>query len=223
MTKKSTVMAFILVLLLRTSVFADNAVIPKDIKITVIEQNTKLTIKRSLVIMLNKKVTKEVLRTIALKLKQSDPTTYERTFIAYYIKDLGIEDGFWARTDFTPNLDVRVIGFSIEQEKALTTKAPVNTTRTIVGIWLNDRGSPGHRITIFYKNDSLYLERKFSDGSSGIEEMIEKALPQGRKLVEVRREGNSFGDYFLINNEGELQYWDKDGYYYTAKTLEYHH
>ena len=55
--------------------------IPPDVNFTVIKDETVPGIKRSLDIRLNKIVSEDVLRAIALKLKSEDARQYQRTFM----------------------------------------------------------------------------------------------------------------------------------------------
>ena len=76
-------------------------------------------IKRSLDIRLNKKVSEETLRSIAVELKNLDRRHYERTFICYYLPDMQVGEGAWATTHFDPDLTVHIQGLTIENETAL--------------------------------------------------------------------------------------------------------
>ena len=57
--------------------------IPADISYSVVDTDIIPSIKRSLDVRLNKKVSEDVLRAIALELKSNDSQTYDRTFIVY--------------------------------------------------------------------------------------------------------------------------------------------
>jgi hypothetical protein len=71
--------------------------IPDDIEYNIIEDEKKLDIKRSVVVSLNRKVSRDVLKEIALTLKLNDTRSYQRTFIGYFswektkIMDIGQE------------------------------------------------------------------------------------------------------------------------------------
>lgn len=93
--------------------------IPKDVTYTIIDENTILGVKRSLDLRLNRKVSMEVLKSIAMKLKNLDSNKYERTFIEYYLPGTEIGAGAWATTHFNPKLEVRILSLTVEQEKAL--------------------------------------------------------------------------------------------------------
>ncbi len=196
---------------------SSEANIPDDIEYNIIEDVKKLDIKRSVVVSLNRKVSRDVLKKIALTLKQSDTRFYQRTFIGYFLMGEDKNNGYWARTDFIPNLEVRIIGLSIEDERALAKKPKPMSGRKIIGSWLDDRPGVGAKLTLFYTNEKLFLESTYSDGSSGVKEKAERSDNRGLRIDD--KEGNDFGDYFLINPNNELEFWDAGGYFYTAKSL----
>jgi hypothetical protein len=189
--------------------------IPDDIEYSVIKDEKKRDIKRSIDVSLNKKVTSTVLKEIALVLKHSDTKSYQRTFIGYFLAGEGKNQGYWATTHFNPELEVRIIGLSIEDERVLTKKATPKPERNIIGSWLDD--GVGRKMTLYYSNDNLFLESTYSDGSSGVKEMSEHSYIGGKKIED--KDGNDFGEYFVINESGRLEFWGKSGNYYTAKKL----
>lgn len=191
--------------------------IPDDLGYKIIKDEKKRDIKRSIEVSLDKKVSEEILKEIALKLKQGDSRSYQRTFIGYFLAGQEKNNGYWATTHFNPDLEVRIIGLSIEDEKTLTKKAEPKSERKIIGSWLDDRPGAGAKMTLFYTNEKLFLENTYSDGSSGAKEMTERNENGGRRIDD--KGGNDFGEYFLINTSNELEFWDKDGKYYTASRL----
>jgi len=190
--------------------------IPDDVTYTIIDKNIVPGIKRSLDIRLNRKVSEDVLKAIGMKLKNSDPKTYDRTLIGYYLPDMKINAGYWATTHFNPNLEVRILGLTAEQEKALK-QQPADPSRQIIGSWLDQRPFGGSRITIFRKDDKLFMENKYKDGSAGTAKLVETRSQNGRRFDYKPDRGN--GEYYLINSKGELQQLDQDGPFMTAKKV----
>ena len=182
--------------------------IPKDITYTIIDKNIVPRIKRSLDIRLNRKVSEDVLSAIAMQLKNSDPNTYERTFIGYYLPDMTVNAGYWATTHFDPILEVRILGLTAEREKTLGQLAD-DPSREAIGSWLHDEDWFAGRITIFRQDGGLHMEKTYGDGSSGKEQIVERPSSKGRKFMNAKRTGPD-NDYYLIDNNGNLQIWSKD-------------
>ena len=93
-----------------------NKNIPDGVNFSIINEDIMQRIKRSLAVRLNKKVSEETLKKIAIQLKKSDYRKYERTFIEYYLEDMKVNSRAWAITHFNPNLEVKILGLSLEQE-----------------------------------------------------------------------------------------------------------
>lgn len=187
-----------------------------DITYSIIDSYIFLDYKRSLDVRLNKKISEDALRVIAFKLKAQDPRSYERTFICYYIPGMEVGAGAWATTHFNPNLKVKILGMTADQEKALK-QLPDDPSREVIGIWLDESPFIGSRITIFRQNRKLFLENMYTDGSSGKKEFVEKL--SGKDRTFRKKEGSSVGEFYLIDNQGNLQLWDQEGIIWTAKKI----
>ena len=186
--------------------------IPNDVTYTIIDENIGPGSKRFLGIRLNRKVSEDVLTTIAMKLKNTDPNTYDRTFIGYYLPDMQVNAGYWATTHFNPNLDIRILGLTVEQENYLK-RQPADPSRVIIGSWLQDEEPFPGRITIFREDGALYMEKMYADGNTGKDQMVEKPSNKGRNFMKAKRTGPD-DDYYSIDNHGNLQIWstqDVDG------------
>jgi len=190
--------------------------IPADVTYSIIDFDTYLNYKRSLDVRLNKKVSEKTLRAIALKLKAQDSKNYERTFICYYLPDMEVGTGAWATTHFNPNLDVRIQGLTAEQEKVLK-QQPDDPSREVIGSWLDESPFIGSRITVFRQNGKLFIENTYKDGSSGKKEIVEKLAGKDRTFR--KKEGSSVGEFYLIDNQGNLQMWDEEGIISTARKI----
>lgn len=193
-------------------------IIPDDVAYSIIDSSTLAGIKRSLDVRLNKKVSERTLRAIALKLKSQDSRDYDRTFIIYYLPWMAVGSGAWATTHFNPDLEVRILGLTVqEEEKLMAEPAPAN--REIIGYWLDESPFVASRIMIFHEDGKLFIEQMFKDGSSLKKELVEKKAPLGRRFDKV--EGSSAGDHWVLGSDGNLQLRDNDGLITTAKKIEW--
>jgi hypothetical protein len=192
--------------------------IPKDVTYTIIDKNIVPGIKRSLDIRLNNKVSEKVLHSIAMKLKNADSNTYERTFIGYYLPGMEVNAGYWATTHFNPELEVRILGLTAEQEQALT-QEPEDASREIIGSWLDESPFAGKRITIFRKDGKLLMENTYKDGSSGTKELVARKSPLGHQRFDKVGDSTA-GDHWILDSGGNLQLRDNEGLIATAKKIE---
>lgn len=187
-----------------------------NITYSIIDSDTFLDYKRSLDVRLNKKVSEDTLRVIALKLKAQDPRSYERTFICYYLPGMEVGAGAWATTHFNPNLDIKILGITAEQENALR-QQPNDPSRKVIGSWLDETPFMEKRVVVFQEDGRLFMEHTYKDGSSGQREIVEKLSGRGRTFE--RKEGSSVGEFYLIDSQGNLQLWDEEGIISTAKKI----
>jgi hypothetical protein len=189
--------------------------LPSDVSYTILSDEAMPPHKRSLDVLLNKKVSEEILTMIAHDLRGRDARTFERTFIVYYVPGMEVGAGGWATTHFNPDLKVAILGTTQDQEKTLTSERPA-PGRDVVGTWLDDRPFMASRLTIYRSEGQLILEQKYPDGSSGESELHERATSAGRRFEEV---GRQTGDYFLLDARGDLQIRDAEGLIATARKV----
>lgn len=191
------------------------ATIPSDVSFSVIDSTTLPGIKRSLDVRLNKKVSEQILRALAFTLRAQDSRAYDRTFIAYYLPGMPVDAGAWATTHFNPNLEVRILGLTAEDENKLLTQPDLGGE--IIGRWLDESPFVGSRITIFRDEGRFFIEQIFKDGSSLKNEVVERKSSLGRRFDKVDA---STGDHWILDSKGNLQVRDNDGLIATAKKLE---
>ncbi len=195
---------------------AKATLIPSDVSFSVIDSETIRGIKRSLVVRLNKGVSEETLRAIALELKARDSRHYDHTFMSYYVDGMAVGSGAWATTHFDPVLKVQINGLTEEDEHRLASQGRV-ADGEVVGRWLDESPFVAGRITLIQSGTKLFVERTFKDGSSSGDEVVEKRTSAGRRFDKV--EGSSTGDHWVINANGDLEIRDKDGLIATAKKI----
>lgn len=189
---------------------------PTDVSYTIINEYTIPDIKRSLDIRLTGRAPETQLRSIALEIKNSDSATYDRTFIVYLLPDMIVEAGAWATTHFNPDLEVEIIGLTIEEALQLT-DIPDDPSQATIGTWLNDGPYIGNKTTIYSEADRFFMDEKYLDGSMGTRELIEEPSSEGRKFIDPECCG--FGEFYLIGPKGHLQIWDENGQISTALTI----
>ena len=125
--------------------------------------------------------------------------------------------GAWATSHFNPNLEVKILGTTIEEEKALM-GGPKNSSGNIIGDWLDESPYVGAKYTFLKKNGKIIMIRKFKDGSGSEKEMIQKN--QSGRLRFEEKGGYDFGEYYLIEKDGNLGAYDKDGLINTMRSIK---
>jgi len=187
----------------------------QGVSYTIIEKTSMGNIKLSIDIRLEQKVSKGFLQKLALKLRQGEPIKYDRIFICYLLPGMTPGAGAWATSHFNPNLEVKIWGTTIEEEKALMSK-PKNSSGNIIGEWLDD--SYGAKYTLIKRNGKIIMICKYKDGSGSEDEMIQKK--QLGKLRFEEKEGNDFGEYYLIESNGRLAIYDNSGFGFSMRPIK---
>lgn len=180
--------------------------IPDDLDYKVTVENRSPGTKLSLHVELSRKVSEDTLRTIATKLKGDQSSQYQRIFITYSLPGMTKGAGAWATTHFNPTLRIEILGMTVEEAAALAEDANRSGDTKVIGRWREE--FVGYIVTITRKGDSIILERKFRDGSSGTAELVEKTVSGERRLA--RKDGR-LGEYYVVDGNGNLKSFDKDG------------
>lgn len=196
-----------------------DSVIPDDVTYSVIQTNIVTGIRKSIDVRLNKKVSEDALRKIALELKAGDSRPYDRTFIVYYLPEMPVGSGGWATSHFDPALDVRIFSIDGPGERADVSEALLSD-REDIGKWLDEVS--GIQIVMYREDGKSYVEQYFRDGKFLKEELVGNPSTPGTRLEAKRLEpnGRSGGGHWVIDNSGNLQIRDNVGLVSTAKRIE---
>jgi hypothetical protein len=117
---------------------------------------------------------------------------------------------YWATTHYTPDLDVIIFGATQEQFKNLKSQ-PLDIDGELIGTWMSNNGFTSI-ITAYKKGDKVYVSDRYSDGSSNTQEY---SMTMQDNKIRLERP-NDFGEYYLVNAQGDLEFWSKNGNFYTA-------
>lgn len=86
----------------------------------------------------------------------------------------------------------------------------------IFGVWLSEWGSY-YKLTGFRIGRKTFIESRYIDGTSRTREFSSKRV--AGKSVLIYGEGMDFGEYFVINSDGDLEFWGDDGNFCTARNV----
>ncbi len=93
---------------------------------------------------------------------------------------------------------------------------PKDSSGEIIGEWFDK--SLDAKYTFLKRNSKIIMIRKFKDGSGSEEEMIQKK--QSGKLRFEEKGGNDFGEYYLIESNGQLAIYDNAGLINTMRSIK---
>lgn len=201
----------------RSTLFT-NKVVAEKIPYSIINDKLYKNAKRSVDVRLENRITKNQLTSLAHKINNLNKNSYKRTFILYYLSGMKVDAGAWASTHFNPNLEVKILGATLEQAKKLTKPVALNNTQTLIGNYFHDRGDLSCRISIFNEKGKIFKRDTYNDGSQGTQELKESRSNRGLRLDELKK--NDFGEFYVINSNGNLEFWDAQGLIETLKKIK---
>ena len=208
---------FIVIILLFIVSYNAHGEIPSDVSYEIIKIERVGSIKCSLDVRINKKIDKNTLTEIAHELRNRENKKYDKIFICYYLPGMKIGSGAWATTHFNPDLKVEVIGLSIEDEEKLKPDTEKDD-KSIVGIWMDEIPYASSRITIKKDNSKIIMHRAYQDGSEGTD-VLEESTYNGLRRFEDAG-GNSFGEYYLIDESGKLGIYGRQGLIRNCRSIK---
>lgn len=183
-----------------------------EIQYTIINEEKMGNIKTSIDIRLESEVNKETITNIANELRKDGRRNYHRVFINYYLPGMEVGNGAWALSHFNPTLEVQIMGFTKEEKTQLLEKTSLSESN-LIGRWIDNTPYMSGVISISRNANILELSIKYKDGSESLKKLIEKIVNGKKRWIE---EDNVFGEYYVLNNDGNLSIYDTEG---LIKTL----
>lgn len=178
----------------------------------IVEDEVKRNIKRTVEVELLSRTDEETLKTLAEKIYSLSNVKVERTFIGYRIAGEDKRQAFWAKTDYDPDLKVKIFGKNPADYEVLKNIAPPNGE--ILGSWMVGDGID-YKLTAYNKDGKTYMQMTY-DESGSLDTVYD--LSESDKGIKLQSEDERDSDsYYIINKKGDLEFWhDELGNYYTT-------
>lgn len=126
-------------------------------------------------------------------------------------------DGAWAYVSYTPDLEVKINGMTVEGKATLQAdlqKQPDQAQdKNVVGSWLCSYGF-SYSAVLKKENGAYNLTTKYSDGSGETKPLYANTIKGEERLFE--KPNVSTGTYITIMLSGNLAYFDKQGLIYEC-------
>lgn len=180
--------------------------IPSDVSYSITEETPNEALKKTNVnVELNKKVSEKVLSDIAMELRD-ERQQYERVWIFYHLQGEAPGTSPWATTHFTPELEVAILGSTVEQdEKQSAVKV---TDGKEIGRW-KDEGS----LRILIEIDGKYVMRTEIKEGGHFDNNVVKNGKSRYDDIE-----NGHGEYYVIEPSGNLGMYNAEGKQFAVAT-----
>jgi|AntRauTorckE5430_2_1112549.scaffolds.fasta_scaffold13730_2 hypothetical protein len=188
--------------------------IPSDISYSIIDEEINESFsKTNINIRLNKRIDEEVLTEIAKELK-SARTEYSKVWIFYLLPNMTLGKGAWATTNFAPDLDVKILGCTIEEISGMES---TKVTGEILNKW-KDYNAHSECIKYLVKEDQILKMKTISckDGWNHVQ-VLKETNQNGKIKYEYE---NDFGEYYLVQKNGILSIFSEDGKFGDLMKIE---
>lgn len=175
-------------------------------KYSIIEDTSMATIKRTVDVRLEQKISEDELRLVAEEIKGMDSKKYERVFITYYLPHQTPGSGAWATTHYDPSIDVRVLGFGVDEVPAPEQSNAPKADR--IGRW-EYSNAIGQVFTVSRVGTGFTMTIEFQDGGKIVEPVT--AQREGERVIVRPVEPKDSGDYWILDEQKNLLLMDSEG------------
>lgn len=218
------VLSLLVIFLLTRFISKDEKLNKEESKIletcNLISNETNTPIKFVAEFRLTRILSKEELRELALVLKNKYEIKSENIFLGFYLFDLKVGNAYWARADFKPDLEIEIFGQTVEDKKWVKNIKPNSELNVkinnVIGIW-HDQGLGGQVLIRIRKDKRLGYILEYIDSPNSGPGILPFELTLKKKsnqIIFIKKESET-GDCFLIEENGNLSSYDKDGYITT--------
>lgn len=179
------------------------AKIPADVAWRVLEEHFFGSDKRTIDVMLDGRVSKDVLGEIAKEVKSLEKKEYEITDVNFYIPDQDKKLGCWADSRDSPDMKfLRIVGFTAEEAEHLL-KLPLDLPdgSEFIGCWLREEAVVNQRYAIYGLNCRQFLIYWYVNDADG----------SHRQTVELREYASTTGRRFKHENSSHFYEVEPDG------------
>lgn len=149
------------------------------------------------------KTTSDVLRKIALRLKEDRP---QKDILYIYYSLPNQTKDCWAISHFTPELEVEILGSTEKEDKQTSQTSDIDGE--VIGKWRCEISLSGASLVLFLDpNKKLMMKMTFKDGSSSTRE-ITKSEDSGKTRYD---DGSPHGEYYILESNGHLGLYGASG------------
>lgn len=166
-----------------------------------------------LYVRLDKKYHKSSLKLIAYRIRRKW-VRYDSFRIFFYLPgDSPEKDMAWATSQFRPqHIETIINGRSLEEDNTISKKVK-STKGKVLAQWDDSKLSIVFLLT--KKQDSFYMLFLFKAGGSAVYKITKQKTPYGDRL----NYQNSHGEYFVIEQNGDLGSYGINGKFSEAKRI----
>lgn len=189
--------------------------LPDDFSYKVIKDESDPAFeKNQITIEINQKISNGQIATLADKLFSSKPKQ-RRFYMFYIVSGMKVGSGAWATSHFDPEIEIMILG-ATEQEEEMLDNVTIESGE-IIGKWKEVDPVMSCTWIIFLEGDQYKIKAVYMDGSQSTEILSKSNYDN---LIRFDYSDNEFGEYLLIEKNGNLGIYDTDGKISESKKVE---
>jgi len=187
--------------------------LPDDFTYIILEDRSNETLeKNELTVEINKKITVEQIATLADKFFSSK-SKQRRFYIFYLLPGMKVGSGAWATSHFDPELEIKIIGSTSQQDDNSDKVADAVIDGEVIGKWHEEKYTSSNYV-IYKKDNKIFIKTIFKNGQVSDEELKEKKVGNGTRYD--YKKGGYNGEYFILNSESGLEFYNSEGKNFTT-------
>lgn len=187
--------------------------LPDDFTYNILEDRSNEALeKNELTVEINKKITVEQIATLADKFFSSKPKQ-RRFYIFYLLPGMKAGSGAWATSHFDPELEIEIIGSTSQQDDNSDKLADAVIDGEVIGKWHEEQYTSSNYV-IYKKDNKIFIKTIYKSGQVSDEELKEKKVGNGTRYD--YKEGGFNGEYFIINSDGGLEFYNSENKNFTT-------
>lgn len=172
--------------------------------------------KNELTVLISQKLTEGQIATLADKFYNSKPKQ-RRFYIFYQLSGSYSEASAWATSHFDPELDIKIIGSTTQEDLNSEKQSDESINGEIVGKWREEQYTSSNYI-IYKKDNKTILKTIYKNGQTSEEEMVEK---KSKNEIRYDYKGGGYnGEYFILNSAGSLEFYNSENKNFTTARKE---
>jgi hypothetical protein len=208
------ILSFIVIIFLG-SMFVDTEPNPKkdigvsyEFKITQDDYPYKITYE----IDLDKRVDEELIKKVSEEIKTGK--NYKKIFMFYNIPNWNWDGGgSWATSHYTPELEINILGATIEQVKKINS---IVVDGKIKGEWWQSTQYFEGRVLETEKNNKNFINQIMGDGSIITDQVKIKKVGETVRFIPLKKKE----EYWVLEKNGNLSVNDNSGKIWEAKAIK---
>ena len=196
----------------------DNSVVSNAFVSSILEIDLNNKRAFNVSVRLSEKCSESHLITLALQIKNRIDAVSDRGVVFFFLPNMKLNNGAWAAVDFEPQINVRIIGQSMEDERKVS--KGVETVKDYYGLWADDNSKEDLIIRIRKDKILGYVFEYIT-----VDDQSPSKLPL--ELAKVKFKGKDAfkdkdhpGQYFIVESNGDLSVYDNAGFVVSYRRLK---